>query len=372
MRLVPQKASAIPARPPTRARAVLSVSTCAICRERGAPSAVRRQVCSRRLAARTNMRFATLAQAMSRTKPETHIRSRRPDSYRVAHHLNAGATGRQVHGLFWDELFLPVIELRDRAQEPLSKEHLQLCFDALRLRAGSDTADDVEPIRGRKIHQRWTAIDKTLPMDRNPKRRRSLEPISREARRRNTNDRKRLTIEREARADDRRVHLVHLVPGPIAHDHDRLRALTVIVLPENTSDVRADPEHRKKVSGDVLDALRLCRLVASASADSGKAAAGLKRRKLAETLDVVAKMLVLGVGKERPASLHSAVDATVLVVTHPIQLMGLGYGQGFQQDGVHQREDGGRRPNPERQGQNCSSSENGRLQKLPRRITEIL
>jgi len=75
-------------------------------------------------------------------------------------------------------------------------------------------------------------------MDRNPKRRRSLEPVSREARWRNTNDRKRLTIEREARADDRGVHLVLLVPGPIAHEHDRVRALTVIVLPENTSDSR--------------------------------------------------------------------------------------------------------------------------------------
>jgi len=258
-------------------------------------------------------------------------------------------------------LFLPVIELGDRAREPLSKEHLQLCFDAFRIRARSDTADDVEPIRGRKIHERRTAIDETLPMDRNPERWRSLEPISREARGRNTNDCKRLAVEREARSDDRGVHPVLLAPGPIAHDQDRIRALTVIVLPENPSDVGADSEHRKIVSGDVLDALRLRRLVAPAPADSRKAAAGLKRGQLTEPLDLVAKMHVLGVGKERPASLHSAVDATVLVIAHPIQLMGLGYGQGFQQDGVHQREDGGRRPNPERQSQNCRNGEAGRL-----------
>ena len=133
------------------------------------------------------------------------------------------------------------------------------------------------------------------------------------------------------------------------------RARTVIVWRENPSDVGANPEHRKKVSGDVLDALRLRRLVTSDPADSPQAAAGLKRRKLAEPLGLVAKMLVLGVGEKRPASLHSAVDAAPPVVAYLIQLMGLGYGQGLQQDGVHQREDGRRCPNPQAPGSELRS-----------------
>ncbi len=81
IRLVPQNAKTTPTIPPRRAREVLSISTCATCRDRDAPSAVLSEICCRRLVARTSMRFATLAQAIRRTKPETPNKRRKPDSY---------------------------------------------------------------------------------------------------------------------------------------------------------------------------------------------------------------------------------------------------------------------------------------------------
>ena len=114
MSRVPQNARATPTIPPSRARTVLSVSTCTICRHLGAPSAVRTEVCCRRLADRTSIRFATFAHAISRTKagdPHQQMQSR---LVFVAHHLNTRAPGRQVQSLFRHERSLAGIKFGDR------------------------------------------------------------------------------------------------------------------------------------------------------------------------------------------------------------------------------------------------------------------
>lgn len=81
---VPRFATANPARPPSTASAMLSVSNCLIRRVRRAPSASRTEVCILRAVPRASSRFAMFAQAMSSTKPESTISNRRPFSDSLA------------------------------------------------------------------------------------------------------------------------------------------------------------------------------------------------------------------------------------------------------------------------------------------------
>ena len=60
------------------ARSAISVNICRINRVWLAPSATLTAVCGRPLIPRASSRFATLAQAMSRTRPETIINKRSP------------------------------------------------------------------------------------------------------------------------------------------------------------------------------------------------------------------------------------------------------------------------------------------------------
>ena len=68
-------ASATPAAPPASARTRLSVRSCRTMRPLPAPSAERITISPSRAAARTSSRFATLAAAISRTRPTAPSRS---------------------------------------------------------------------------------------------------------------------------------------------------------------------------------------------------------------------------------------------------------------------------------------------------------
>ena len=103
--------------------------------------------------------------------------------------------------------------------------------------------------------------------------------------------------------------------------------------------------------------------VMSSQASSAGGGEAKVRQKLVETGDVAVMIAIRSnffYTRTVPCELWF-LNRAKLEEHRPIQLMGLGYGQGFQQDGVHQGEDGGRRPNPERQRQNRSRSETGRL-----------
>ncbi len=92
MRAVPT-ATARPAMPPATASSTLSTSACVTICRRDAPMAGRRAVCERRATARASRRFATLAQAMSSTRPHTPSRICRLRLYLLLHHADARAGG---------------------------------------------------------------------------------------------------------------------------------------------------------------------------------------------------------------------------------------------------------------------------------------
>ena len=72
----PQNASSRPTAPPASAMSTLSVSSCWTIRPRLAPSAVRSAISLRRDAARASSRFATLAHAISSTRPTAPSRTK--------------------------------------------------------------------------------------------------------------------------------------------------------------------------------------------------------------------------------------------------------------------------------------------------------
>ena len=78
MRAVAQWANSQPTPPPGSASSRLSVNSCPTIRRRPAPSARRMPISFTRAAARASSRFATLAQATSNTRPETHKASMAP------------------------------------------------------------------------------------------------------------------------------------------------------------------------------------------------------------------------------------------------------------------------------------------------------
>ena len=73
MSFVPPYANARLTSPPITASTTLSVRACRTSRLRGAPRADRTEVCSFRVVARTSIRLARLAHAISSTNDEIHI-----------------------------------------------------------------------------------------------------------------------------------------------------------------------------------------------------------------------------------------------------------------------------------------------------------
>ena len=95
----PRRPPASPAMPPPIASRTLSVSACAtICRG-VAPRARRTAVCPRRATARASSRFATLAQAISSTRPQTDEQDLQAAPVLLLHLRDAGAGGDHVDHL---------------------------------------------------------------------------------------------------------------------------------------------------------------------------------------------------------------------------------------------------------------------------------
>ena len=131
------------------------------------------------------------------------------------------------------------------------------------------------------------------------------------------------------------------------------------------------PNIEEVVSRDVLAALRLGRLIASAAAHANEITPRLKSCQFEKARSPVAERLVFVVGEKRPVILQTAVDATILDIANAIEFARLGHRQGFQQHRMHEREDGRGRANSEGERQYGRRGKTGGMGELSQCITDI-
>jgi len=82
--------------------------------------------------------------------------------------LNACTTRLETKRLFGDGIAFSRLKLSDGAEEPLLQFQLHVRANLFRISAGSDPADDVEPILLRKIYNCAGTVNQRLGGDRNP------------------------------------------------------------------------------------------------------------------------------------------------------------------------------------------------------------
>ena len=95
---IPATPSTMPSAPPATDSRTLSVSSCLMIRPRPAPIAERIAISRRRAVARTSSRFATLAQAMSRTKTTATLMTSRIGRTLLTNASRNGATEKPPFG----------------------------------------------------------------------------------------------------------------------------------------------------------------------------------------------------------------------------------------------------------------------------------
>src|SRR5579872_4230152 len=150
--------------------------------------------------------------------------------------------------LFWHQGTLTGLQLAYGAQEPLLQLNLHARLDVLDVGARSEPPDQVQPVLFWKIENAATTVHEGLIGERNPKRRRVLQPVPKETGRRDSDHRERLPVESESSAYNRWILPILLLPGAETHDRNGLGSLVIVRRREHPPGIRTDPEHRKVIS----------------------------------------------------------------------------------------------------------------------------
>jgi hypothetical protein len=124
----------------------------------------------------------------------------------------------------------------------------------------------------------------------------------------------------------------------VAHDEHRGRTGVVVTRLEEPAERRLHAEHAEVVGGHVRRAER-SRRAALGGADAGRGDVGLKPGEIGEFGQLLAERRQHVVGKQRVVRLKSRVDAAVVGVAQPEQLVWPRHWQWLQHDAVDQRED---------------------------------
>ena len=244
---------------------------------------------------------------------------------------------------------------------------LYLCLDGRGLGPGRDASDQVEPLLFSELKK--VAIgrcERRHQVDGQPKGgRRGAEALAVEAGRRNAYNGDRLAIDGEAGADDRRVASQFLLPGLEADDGGGRRALHIVGGPQQPSSIGAKAERCKRISGNEFTVPGLRGLIAAGAAHRHRMIGGFKGSEAGEARGVVAKLLVLRVGEQRPV-IHrlgvlgkTSVPAALFVIAYAQQAGRILDRQRPEEHGVHQGEDGSSSPNAECEGKDGGEDKAG-------------
>ena len=112
----------------------------------------------------------------------------------VAQLLNPRTARREAKRLFGHRIALSRLKLSDGTQKPLLQFHLHVRADLFWISAGSDAADDVEPVLLREIDNRARPVNERLGRDRNPEGGGIGKAVAKESSRRNANYCERLAV----------------------------------------------------------------------------------------------------------------------------------------------------------------------------------
>ena len=173
---------------------------------------------------------------------------------------NAGTARRQAKRLLGNSIALSRLKLGDGTEEPLLQFHLHVRADLLWISAGSDPADDVEPILLRKIDNRAGTVNERLGGNRNPEGGGISKAVAKERGRRDADHGERLAVQSYRASDNRGIAAELLLPRAIADHRDRRRAFAIVVGGNDPAGVRANAEHGEVISGNEFASHRTRRL----------------------------------------------------------------------------------------------------------------
>jgi hypothetical protein len=215
-------------------------------------------------------------------------------------------------------------------------------------------------------------VDQRLLLDGQPEIRRvAAKRLAKEPRGRDADDRERMILYDERRADDPCVAAVLFLPGAVAQDRHRCRRRRVVGRREDAAGERVDAERLEVVARHELGTQGLGRRRSAAAAHAHALAAGLERDHLVELGRLGLQALEQRVGVHAPAILRSALDAAVVPVANAVQQRGIGHRQRPQHHGVDQREDRRRAADAERERRHGCDGEHRRLPELAQHVPKV-
>jgi hypothetical protein len=146
---------------------------------------------------------------------------------------------------------------------------------------------------------------------------------------------------------------------------------------QKASRVRTKTEGVKGIPRNEFGVPGLCWLILASAPDGHLVISGFKSSKAGEAGGVIAELLILRVGEQRPV-VHRldvvgkpTVHAALLVVADAQESRWVINGQGTEEHGVHQGKDGRGSANAERQGEDGSQGEAGGTAQLPQCMLQI-
>ena len=240
-------------------------------------------------------------------------------------------------------------------------------------RPGAQPADGAQP-RGDvdwRSSDASPAISGSL-LEGNPEIRRvAAQGLAEKSRRRDTNDRERMSLHDQRRADHRRIAPIGALPDVMAqHEHGR-RSRRVVFRGEGAPGQCAHAERREIVAGHVLGTQGPRRRVHVLASHADPVAARLKCRDLLELGQLRLQPLEQGKREHSPPILRSPLDAAVGAVADAEQARRVTDGQRLQHDGVDEGEDGRRAADAERQRENGGDREDACGPELPYCVAKL-
>ena len=177
-------------------------------------------------------------------------------------------------------------------------------------------------------------------------------------------DRIRESIERDRLAENRWIGLKLTPPKPIHQDNDALVPRLGLLLRKCAAKLGRNIEHREDAGRGAQHAYLLRR----AARSQRHGFFFHHRHRLHGAAVLLPEGEVAGVHRQRRVNVAELRN----LFFHHHQLPRLRIGKRPQQHVVHQRENGGRRSNTERQRQDGSQSETGRFEQLACRIAQVI
>ncbi len=223
------------------------------------------------------------------------------------------------------------------------------------------------------MQQRTLAAEERLLLQRNPDVRWiAAQRLAEEARWRDADDRDRIAVEDERRADDAGIGTIHLLPGAITQHRYRRRGELIVRFTDGATDECGHSEDVEIIAGDELAVHRLGYAITLAAAYAELPFARLECGQLGELRGGLLQVQIEGVRKHAPILLRRAFDAAVIAIANAVEAGRIGHGQRLQHDCVNQREDGRCCTDAERQGEHGGEGEHRRLAHLAESVGNIL